>query len=380
MSSAEAPVAATTPASRPREPSRHSKWHNELRRRVAEKHPEVRRLYGAEPLQLLGVFGLLAARWGLAYALRDAPVLLIGLLSCTVGCWLVHAAGTYVHEQGHRLIVSREPYATAVDALIEAGLTSFGSSVSYQYKHVNFHHVYLGDYEWDSEMRDLCAHVSIITAEQRASAAMWLCVVLEGCLSVLLPVTGLVAQDIVEALRGALLIPDVSAGDTVRRARFALPPALRTKQRAFALLSASCYLLVWWLWGPRACLFGLWSLAVKASRFDVVGWGQDMAEHNSDDDNKPTNTTHTVWNWIFCNTGYHAEHHSFPSVPGCYLPRLSLIAPEEFGSCVSHTAWHTLWLRWVGSGFKSFRFTAQQRELASSGRCARSHAREKKAG
>ena len=93
-------------------------------------------------------------------------------------------------------------------------------------------------------------------------------------------------------------------------------------------------------------LFALWSLSVKASRFDVIGWGQDMAEHNAHDDSQPTNTTHTLWNWLFCNTGYHVEHHSFPTVPGCNLPQLSRIAPEEFGSCTGTRSYPELWVRW----------------------------------
>lgn len=159
-----------TALKRPNRPSAHSRWHHEQRARVLASHPEVRKLFGSEPLQLFGVLGLLTLRWGVAWAVSyfESPVWLIGVLSCTVGCWLVHGAGTYIHEQGHRLIVSREPLATAVDVLLEMGATTFGISVSYQYKHVNFHHVYLGDYEWDSEMRDLCAHVSVLTAEQRS--------------------------------------------------------------------------------------------------------------------------------------------------------------------------------------------------------------------
>jgi fatty acid desaturase len=103
------------------------------------------------------------------------------------------------------------------------------------------------------------------------------------------------------------------------------PPAARAqrlqrKQDAFALFSAACYLGAWWLWGWRAALYALWSLSVKASRFDVVGWGQDMAEHNSDDEHKPTNSTYTWWNVLFCNTGYHAEHHTFPLRPFAQPP------------------------------------------------------------
>ena len=341
----------------------------------------MRRLFGPEPLQLLPVFGLLATRWGIACAIGyyEAPLWLIGLLACTIGCWLVHGAGTYIHEQGHRLIVRREPFATGVDALLEACATTFGISVSYQYKHVHFHHIYLGDYEWDSEMRDLCAHVSIVSAEQRARLATRLLVLLEGFLA-LFPGAGLVAQDVTEAVRAVTLLPaDVLSSDTVRSARFALPPRLVAKKRAFVALSLACYSLCWQLCGWRAALFAVWSLAVKASRFDIVGWGQDAAEHNSHDASQPTNSTLTAWNWLFANTGYHTEHHSFPQVAGCYLPRLTRAAPEEFTCCQALVAWHTLWLRWALSSFKSFRITEQQVQLADWGRCHRSRRTSSKA-
>lgn len=375
-------VEATADAvpTRPAGPSSHSLCHHAQRKRVLAAHPEVRHFYGAEPRQLLAVLALVAARWGLTYCLRDSPLWLIGLVSSTVGCWLVHGLGTYIHEQGHRLIVAKEPWASWVDALLEVGSTSFGKGLSYQYKHVNFHHVYLGDYEWDSEMRDLCAHVSVLSAEERTWLVSRALVVLEGVLSLLVPAAGLISQDLVEAVRSRWILPDVRDHDHVRAERFSLPPHLVRKQRVFVALSISCYAIVLCLWGWRACLCGLWSLAVKASRFDVVGWGQDMAEHNSHDDTQPTNTTHTAWNWLFCNTGYHTEHHSFPTVPGCYLPRIAAMAPEEFGPCQGRSSYPALWAKWVSTGFKSFRITAQQVALAETGRCAFSRDATKKRG
>ena len=122
-----------------------AKHHLTLRRRLLDAHPELRSLSGPQPLQLLPVLALLAARWGLAYLLSEASLFAIVVASCTVGCWLVHALGTYVHEQGHRLIVQSEPWATVVDVIIEVGITSFGTGTAYQYRHVNFHHRYLGD-------------------------------------------------------------------------------------------------------------------------------------------------------------------------------------------------------------------------------------------
>jgi len=133
-----------------------------MRAQVLAAHPEIRQLYGAQPLQLIAVVLLFCARWGLAWLLRDASLLIIGLLASSVGVWIVHAAGTYAHESAHRLIVRHEPAALMVDLFIEATMTSFGKMVGYQYRHVNFHHLYLGDYEWDSEMRDVCAHVAVV--------------------------------------------------------------------------------------------------------------------------------------------------------------------------------------------------------------------------
>merc|ERR1719231_477147 len=306
-------------------PARH---HLALRKRILDEHPELRSLSGPQPLQLLPVLALLVARWGLAYLLRDASLLTIVATSCTVGCWLVHALGTYVHEQGHRLIVQREPWATVVDVVIKMGITSFGTGTAYQYRHVNFHHRYLGDYEWDSEMRDLCAHVSIIRAEDVAWLSSRLLQLLEGGLALCTPLGGLVAQDV----------------------------------------AVLCHAVAWAVWGWRAALVSLCSVGCKSSRFDVVGWGQDLAEHNPDEEH-PTNSTYTLWNWLFCNTGYHNEHHTFPTVPGCYLPRLTRAAPQTFKSCENTTSYPALWARWALGGFRSFRLNEYQVHLAASGRC-----------
>lgn len=197
-----------------------------MRDEILKAHPELRRLYGAEPLQSIPVIALFFLRWGMAYALRDSPILLIGLLASTIGCWTVHASGTYAHENAHRLIVSSEPAAMLLDVLIEATITSFGKVVGYQYRHVNFHHLYLGDYDWDSEMRDLCAHVAISDAEILHLLRSRAIQLIEAMLA-LLPAGGLVAQDVAETLRSRWIVPHVTVSDAQRKERFALPQVSR---------------------------------------------------------------------------------------------------------------------------------------------------------
>ena len=94
-----------------------------------------------------------------------------------------------------------------------------------------------------------------------------------------------------------------------------------------------------------------------------------MAEHNADPD-RPTNSTYTLWNAIFSNTGYHNEHHTFPSVPGCRLPAITAAAPEAFGPTENVTPWAVYWYRWAAAGFRTiFRLSDEQKRLAKAGRC-----------
>ena len=212
--------------------------------------------------------------------------------------------------------------------------------------------------------------MSVVRADETAWLASRGLQLLEAVLAVL-PLGGLFAQDAAVGLRAALLAPNTAVSDATRASRFAPPPAVVRKQRALALLSVACHAAAWGVWGWRAALFSLWSVGVKSSRFDVVGWGQDMAEHNVGDDLHPTNSTYTVWNWLFCNTGYHNEHHTFPNVPGCYLPRITAASPHTFGASENRVSWPALWATWARSGFRSFRLSPGMIEAEKAGRCDR---------
>lgn len=57
-------------------------------------------------------------------------------------------------------------------------------------------------------------------------------------------------------------------------------------------------------------------------------------------------------NWLSFNVGYHNEHHDFPFVPGCRLPRLRELAPEFYDAprLRYHSSWVAVLAGYVGLG------------------------------
>ena len=104
--------------------------------------------------------------------------------------------------------------------------------------------------------------------------------------------------------------------------------------------------LVIWAWGPRAFLYLL------ASLFFAVGlhplgarWIQEHYMVGSD--TQETFSYYGKMNWLACNVGYHTEHHDFTSVPWNRLPQITTMAPEYYGSLVSHDSWARLMWRFL---------------------------------
>ena len=102
-------------------------------------------------------------------------------------------------------------------------------------------------------------------------------------------------------------------------------------------------------------LFKIWSLSIYQGKFSIFRRGQSISEHYSDIDNLkiPTQSTYGfVENLFGFNTGYHDEHHTFPTIPWIHLPKVNKIAPEYFTS-VNKKSYFSLWYQWLKSDFKS---------------------------
>lgn len=77
--------------------------------------------------------------------------------------------------------------------------------------------------------------------------------------------------------------------------------------------------------------------------------GQVLAEHPDGDPARPTRSYYGPWNLVLFNTGYHDEHHTFPSVAWQRLPRLRAAAPDIFDRASDH-GYFVYWWRYVFGG------------------------------
>ena len=84
-----------------------ARLHLEQQRQLLKEHPHLRAYSGPQPLQLVAVLALLAARWGLAYLLRDSPLVLIGVAASTLGVSVCNLSVSTKDEKSRRRSASR---------------------------------------------------------------------------------------------------------------------------------------------------------------------------------------------------------------------------------------------------------------------------------
>ncbi|CAG7835481.1 unnamed protein product [Allacma fusca] len=67
--------------------------------------------------------------------------------------------------------------------------------------------------------------------------------------------------------------------------------------------------------------------------------GHLIAEHYMFRTGFETYSYYGCLNALTFNVGYHNEHHDFPAIPGCNLPKLRVIAREFYDPLPHHTSW-----------------------------------------
>jgi sphingolipid delta-4 desaturase len=337
--------------------------HNAIRRDVLRRSPEVGKLSGANPWTALALPVLLALHWGMAWLVGwSGSILFCFAAAFFFGQIVIHAGGALLHESAHRLVFRRNGPKLAFDLGLELLLGSFGKQLTYQYEHVSSHHPHLGDYERDYEHEDICSFNARRSIKARNPALQHL---LTGFTLFLhaLPFGFLVSDVLLPRLyRSAShqTVKDASRHIDARQP----PPKLKYSFIAVSL-ALNVFLIATFGW--LGWLYHNWSLSLFLGKMGVSNLGQSLSEHDGDDDRNPTYSDYRAQNLILFNTGYHAEHHTFPNVAWNRLPRLREAAPDVFNR-ENPRNYAALWWRHVREDFSP---TRRNRMMAAdlSGRC-----------
>lgn len=280
--------------------------HPENARRLLARHPELRGLIGHNPWSMAAILGLVTAQVAVALVLArsGASGWVVLLAAWTVGAVLDHGLWVMIHEAGHNLVFARRRHnhLAGMIANLPILFPSYFDFTRYHWRH----HVGLGTMEDDP---DLAAEWEArLVGHGPFGKATWLA---------LFP--------FVQAVRPLHLQP----------LNYVTPAAL------FSLAVQSLFVLLVALAGGGTAI-----LYLGLSLFFSIGLhplgARWIQEHYTLDPAQETYSYYGRGNWLAFNIGYHNEHHDFPSIPWNRLPRVTVLAPEHYGSLRSHRSWWRL--------------------------------------
>jgi len=282
--------------------------HRTRRTEIMKKHPELKELYGYNIWTLFVVILVVAIQIGtVTFVLDRVPWFVSLFLLYTVGGTLNHTLSLAIHELSHGLVMPRlnQNRLVAIFANLPLGVPM---AMTFQQYHLE-HHVYQGDEFYDVDI-----------------PSRWEAEIFR---STLLKAVWLFFQPVWYGLRPLFVHPKKP-----------------TRWVIFNnIVQISFDIIVFYTLGWKALAYLLFSNLLG------MGWhpmaGHFIAEHYVFTKGQETYSYYGPLNILGFNVGYHNEHHDFPKIPGCNLPRVRAIASEYYDTLPYYTSWPGVLWRFI---------------------------------
>ena len=284
--------------------------HFSRRREILAAHPEIRHLFGVEPLTFPIVVSIFVVQLLVASLLSSSPWYIILPLAYLLGGTLNHSLQLAVHELSHNLCFEA-PLLNKLAAIFANLATGFPSSVSFQKYHMD-HHQWQGVDGVDTDI-PTPTEVSVFVNS-------------------LLKVAWIVLQPVFYAVRPTIVKPKPYGKWELINI---------TVQVAFNV--AIAYLL-----GFKALSYLIVSTLLGLGLHPAAG--HFIAEHYELVSGQETYSYYGAFNYVNFNVGYHNEHHDFPRVPWSRLPEVTRLAPEFYLTLPHYTSYLALFWAYVTDG------------------------------
>jgi sphingolipid 4-desaturase/C4-monooxygenase len=290
--------------------------HASRRQAILKKYPQIKQLYGHDPMLKYKIALAMVVQLSLAYQFRyqffggptDRPKYSFWwflAVAWTIGGTCNHMMFMAFHELSHNLGF-KQPKHNRWYAMFVANLpVGIPAAISFKRYHMD-HHKYQGVDGID---------VDIPTAVEGR--------IFNNCFTKFLFVFFQLAF---YAIRPMLVNPK--------------PPGVDELMNAVVVISFDLFIVFYW--GPGALIYLLLSTLLGGGLHPVAG--HFIAEHfvfpeDRKAGNVETYSYYGLTNLLTFNVGYHNEHHDFPFVPGSRLPQVRQIAKEFYDPLPHHTSY-----------------------------------------
>jgi sphingolipid delta-4 desaturase len=273
--------------------------HRTRRSEILKAHPEIRDLFGPEPLTGYMTVALTLSQIWIASWIATQSWWVILTVMYVYGCTVNHALQLANHEISHNL-ASESLTVNLILGVIANFATGLPSSVTFRYYHMD-HHQYQGADVIDTDVP--CAW-EVRTFTSTPLKFVWMC-----------------CQSLAYGFRPMYVNPK---------------PLTREQVMNAVIVFAFDGLIAYWL-GFGALAYLVCSTLVGIGLHPCAG--HFIAEHYEFVKGYETYSYYGICNYFNFNVGYHNEHHDFPKIPWSRLPMVRRVAPEWYEHLPHHESY-----------------------------------------
>jgi len=281
--------------------------HKERRRLILQKYPQIKELYGYDPISKYKVFLSFILQLLACYLLQDASWPVIILFAYFWGGTINHSLMLAVHELSHDLFFP-EVWQNVWFGIFASLPISLPISLGFKKYHL-IHHANQGIVNVDPDIPTVFEGKYV-----RGPFKKFLFLLFQGL---------------------------IYAG----RPLLTLPMPL-TKMEIFAYIAQLTFnFLILHFFGGKVLCYLLIGTLLGCGIHPLAG--HFIAEHYVWDERYETFSYYGKLNYLVYNVGWHNEHHDFPRIPGSRLPQLHKIAPEFYQNIGKNESWPGVLWRFI---------------------------------
>jgi len=273
--------------------------HTTRRREILRMHPEIKELFGPEPLTFLVVLILTFSQLWIASWISQCSSFVFILIMYFYGGTVNHTLQLANHEISHNLVFE-STFLNMMLGIFANIPTAIPSSVTFRYYHMD-HHQYQGVHISDTDIPSLW-EVSFF--KTKFLKLIW--------------VSGQAAAYGIRPL-------------------LTNPKAITKMQILNTLCVITCDAIIYYNYGFYSLLYLLSSSLIGLGLHPAAG--HFIAEHYEFVKGYETYSYYGPLNYVNFNVGLHNEHHDFPKIPWTRLSMVRKIAPEWYDHLPHHTSY-----------------------------------------